>query len=279
MPALLAKNLRAFLHLTEGVTVELALRYTLFAGVAWLLGYVFFHRRWFHRKIIARMPQSSDVWREARYSALSVAVFSIVAAITLVAIKHGWTQMYWRIDKRGWLWFCLSIAAAVFLHDAYFYWTHRLMHHPRLFRVFHRAHHLSRNPSPWASYAFSAPEALVQVAIFPMTIMLIPIHPVAFGIYTIWQILFNVVGHTGYEYSPAGLMDSWLGYFLNTPTNHVMHHEKMRGNYGLYFNFWDRLMGTNHEDYERRFREITARRQPSAQPEPVAQNVTPASLP
>jgi Delta7-sterol 5-desaturase len=38
-----------------------------------------------------------------------------------------------------------------------------------------------------------------------------------------------------------------------------MHHEKFRGNYGLYFNFWDRLMRTNHEDYESRFREVTSR--------------------
>jgi lathosterol oxidase len=39
-----------------------------------------------------------------------------------------------------------------------------------------------------------------------------------------------------------------------------MHHESMRGNYGLYFNIWDRLMGTNHKDYEQRFREVTSRR-------------------
>jgi lathosterol oxidase len=60
-------------------------------------------------------------------------------------------------------------------------------------------------------------------------------------------------------------MNTRLKYFLNTPTNHVMHHESMRGNYGLYFNFWDRLMGTNHKDYEERFRQVTA---PKARPLP-----------
>jgi sterol desaturase/sphingolipid hydroxylase (fatty acid hydroxylase superfamily) len=54
-------------------------------------------------------------------------------------------------------------------------------------------------------------------------------------------------------------MQSPIRFLLNTPTNHIMHHEKMRGNYGLYFNFWDRLMGTNHPDYEHRFEEITSR--------------------
>jgi Delta7-sterol 5-desaturase len=70
---------------------------------------------------------------------------------------------------------------------------------------------------------------------------------------------FNVVGHMGYEYNARWFMKTPLRLILNTPTNHVMHHEKMRGNYGLYFNFWDRLMGTNHSDYERRFAEVTSR--------------------
>ena len=61
-----------------------------------------------------------------------------------------------------------------------------------------------------------------------------------------------------------GLMNSWLRRILNTPTNHIMHHEKLRGNYGLYFNIWDRLMGTNHEDYEKRFHEVTSRPAPRA---------------
>ena len=54
-------------------------------------------------------------------------------------------------------------------------------------------------------------------------------------------------------------MNTPLRFILNTPTNHVMHHEKMRGNYDLYFKILDRLMGTNHPDYEARFREVTSR--------------------
>ncbi|MEZ0388978.1 MAG: sterol desaturase family protein, partial [Verrucomicrobium sp.] len=47
------------------------------------------------------------------------------------------------------------------------------------------------------------------------------------------------------------------------------HHEYYRGNYGLYFNVWDRLMGTNHEKYEERFAEVTNR--PKATVKPVEQ--------
>jgi Delta7-sterol 5-desaturase len=167
--------------------------------------------------------------------------------------------MYWKLNAHSTGWFWSSIAISIFVHDTYFYWTHRLMHHPKLFRWFHRGHHLSMNPTPWASYAFDPLEAVVQAGIFPLVVMLYPIHPIAFGVVMLWQITFNVIGHAGFEFHPRWLMDTWLGKVLNTPTNHAMHHEKMIGNYGLYFNIWDRVMGTNHRDYEQRFREVTSR--------------------
>jgi lathosterol oxidase len=248
-----------FLEVTVGSTIGLLLRYLFWAGIAWVLGYWLFKRRWFHRKIVARFPQSREVWREVRYSALSVIIFALVGGLTFLAWQRGYTQIYWSIEQHGWTWFWVSIVCTIFLHDAYFYWTHRMMHHPRLFRWFHRVHHLSHNPTPWASYAFSPLEALVQAGIFPLAAFVMPLHPIAFALFMGWQIVFNVAGHTGYEIYPRRLMDSWLRFILNTPTNHAMHHEYIRGNYGIYFNIWDRLMGTNHDRYEERFREVTSR--------------------
>ncbi len=248
-----------FLLTTFGITIETGLRYAFFAGLAWLLCYVFFKRRWWHRKIVQRDPPSADVRRELRYSLITLVVFGVVGAATVAMAKEGWTQIYWRIDKFGWGWFAGSIVVAIFLHDAWFYWTHRLMHRPRVFRWFHRGHHLSMNPSPWAAYAFDPLEAVVQALIFPIAITIMPMHPLAFVAFMVWQVTLNVTGHTGYEFWPRWLMDTWLGKFINTPTNHAMHHETFRGNYGLYFNFWDRLMSTNHAAYEARFREVTGR--------------------
>ncbi len=255
----LANILTRFAKSTAYTSLFVAERYAIFAGVAWLLGYVIFKHSWFHRKIIPKFPTSSEIWREIRYSALSAFIFGAVGAATYQAIRLGWTKMYGHIGQYGWAWFWISIACAIVLHDTYFYWTHRLMHHRLLFRAFHRTHHLSHNPSPWAAYAFSPLEAVVEAGIFPLSVFLMPMHPFAFAIFMVWQITFNIAGHTGYEIHPRWLMDSWIGRIVNTPTNHVMHHETLRGNYGLYFNVWDRLMGTNHSDYETRFREVTSR--------------------
>lgn len=234
-------------------------RYLLFAGGAWLLAYVLCRRRWAHRKIIAHPPAPGDVRWEVRQSAVTILVFAVIGTATFIAAGHGLTRIYQAVDARGWPWFWTSLGLAIVLHDAYFYWTHRLMHTPTLFRLIHATHHHSRNPSPWAAYSFSPLEAVVEAGIFPLVVVLIPIHPGALSLFMLWQIVFNVVGHTGFEHHARGLMDSRLRYVLNTPTNHVQHHAAAGGNYGLYFNYWDRLMGTNQRDYESRFRQVTTR--------------------
>lgn len=72
-----------------------------------------------------------------------------------------------------------------------------------------------------------------------------------------WQIAFNVFGHCGYEVFPQRFPRSRARLVLNSVTHHSLHHEKFRTNFGLYFNVWDRLMGTNHQDYEQRFESAT----------------------
>ncbi len=253
------KQLPSFGRSATFIALNDLTHYCLIAGAAWLLGYVLCKSAWRSRKIIAETPSGADMRREATWSALTVVIYGLVGASTLALKKQGWTQVYTRVDDHGWGWFWGSIVVVIFVHDAYFYWTHRLMHHPRLFRFFHGVHHESRNPSPWAAYCFSPAEAAVQAGIFPLVALTLPIHLGAFALFMLWQITFNVAGHAGYEFHAKWLMDSWLGKFLNTPTNHIQHHEALKGNYGLYFNYWDRWMGTNHPDYEKRFREVTSR--------------------
>jgi sterol desaturase/sphingolipid hydroxylase (fatty acid hydroxylase superfamily) len=42
--------------------------------------------------------------------------------------------------------------------------------------------------------------------------------------------------------------------------SHNQHHKFFKGNYGLYFTIWDRLMGTMREDYDKAFEEVKTRR-------------------
>ncbi|HXT61315.1 MAG TPA: sterol desaturase family protein [Pirellulales bacterium] len=239
------------------VTLGDAFWYGLMAGLAWLLFYVLRPSGLAHRKIAPQFPSRRQLGREIFYSLRSLVAFGGMGACLALAGYSGYTRFYGRIERHGWPWFFASIVLAIFIHDAYFYWTHRLMHHRRLFRRFHRVHHLSTSPSPWAAYSFSVLEAFVQAGIAPVVACTIPIHPSAFMAFMIWQISFNVLGHCGYEIFPGWFLNTWIGKFLNTPTHHAMHHESFRANYGLYFNFWDRLLGTNHPQYAERFAAVS----------------------
>jgi sterol desaturase/sphingolipid hydroxylase (fatty acid hydroxylase superfamily) len=74
------------------------------------------------------------------------------------------------------------------------------------------------------------------------------------------MILRNVLGHLGIELFPRGFTKSRFWRWSTTTTHHGLHHRRVDSNYGLYFTFWDRLMGTTDPHYEAAFEEIASRR-------------------
>ncbi len=242
-----------------GTTFLDAVGYVLLAGGVWLFFYVVFQQALRHRRVGRSGPADGQAWREFRHSLRSIAIFGIVTGAVVYAGYSGWTRLYLHISDYGWSWFLLSIGVMIVVHDAYFYWTHRLMHHRRLYRLLrHDTHHRSSHPTPWAAYAFSPAEAFIQAGIGPLIVFVVPVHPVAFGLFMTWQLAFNVFGHCGYEIFPAWFLRSRAGWLLNSVTHHALHHEAFRMNYGLYFAVWDRLLRTTHPDYEQRFERAAA---------------------
>jgi len=147
------------------------------------------------------------------------------------------------------------------IHDTYFYWTHRLMHHPSVFKYFHKVHHLSTNPSPWAAFAFHPLEAIVEAGIIVVIAFIMPVHPLAIALFLLIMMVYNVYGHLGYELYPKGFTKTRIGKWINTSINHNQHHQYFKGNYGLYFLWWDRWMGTLRMDYDQEFEAVKTRGQ------------------
>lgn len=241
-----------------GSSIGDLLWYALLASGVWLFFYVSFQSQFRHRRISSQGPVAGQIRRELFHSLRSIAIFGLVTGVVVFVAYSGWTRIYLRVDEYGWGWFGVSIGLLIVLHDAYFYWTHRLMHHPRLYHLFgHNIHHRSTSPTPWAAYAFSPTEAFVQAGIGPLAVFAFPVHPAAFAVFMGWQVAFNVFGHGGFEIFPKWFLRSHIGLLLNSVTHHALHHEKYKSNFGLYFNVWDRLLGTNHPDYQRRFDLVT----------------------
>lgn len=234
-------------------------RYVIPASLVFFLVYKWKREAWFSWKIQQKFPKPSQIREEITYSALTSVIFGGMAIGVFVLRKMGYGELYFDISEHGWAYYFFSLAFMIFAHDTYFYWVHRLMHHPRLFKSFHLVHHKSANPTPYTSFSFHPLESVVEFAIIPLLTLVMPIHASAFFIFTLWSIAFNVMGHTGYEFSPSGFTRHPLFKWLNTPTHHNMHHNRSHCNFGLYFNIWDRLMGTNHPDYDRYFEQVVQR--------------------
>jgi len=224
-------------------------RYLIGAGGVFLFVYILFKKPLAHRKIREKQARAPQMWREFWASIGSVIIYSFVGFFIYFGAQAGFIEFYSGIASRGWGYFIFSFILMILVHDAYFYWTHRLLHHPKLMQLSHYYHHKSMNPTPWTSYSFNPIEAAVNAVFVPLFLLLLPMNTWAVFLFLAHMIIRNAIGHSGYELFPR----SWarhpvLGQ-INLVMHHDLHHANGRYNYGLYFSWWDRWMGTEHPDY------------------------------
>ena len=169
--------------------------------------------------------------------------------------------MLHRFEGSYGIWGDMALLAAIIVaHDAYFYWVHRAMHHPRLFKHFHRAHHRSITPTPWAAYSFAIPEAFVMILFVPIWLFFVATPVWVMFLWINFQIIRNAMGHAGFELHPRWWLSTPATRWINTTTHHDLHHSGgFNTNYGLYLTWWDKWMGTEHPRYAERFHEVVSR--------------------
>jgi sterol desaturase/sphingolipid hydroxylase (fatty acid hydroxylase superfamily) len=234
-------------------------RYVIFAVAVWLILWVVLRAPLRGRKIREDWPPSRQLVAEFLYSVRSIAIFSTVGIGINLLSRFGFYPMATHAASWGPGWFWSSLVLMIVGQDAWIYWTHRWMHHPKVFRTFHRRHHRSHNPSPFTAYSFDIPEALVNVMFVLLWPLIVPTAWPVTGLFVIHQIFRNTLLHSGYELVPARADGRpWLDW-LTTTTHHDLHHAQAGWNYAPWFTWWDRWMGTEHPDYYARYAE-TARR-------------------
>jgi Delta7-sterol 5-desaturase len=238
------------------------IRYFIVAGLAFSLFYYLFPNQLKRFKIQAREARNKDFIREIKHSLQTSLVIALVAFVILRSPLRNYTQTYQDIHDFP-LWYVpVSLILALIIHDTYFYWMHRLLHTNRLYKYTHAVHHRSVNPSPFTSYSFHFLEAVTEALVLLPIVMLIPTHRLTIILFTLTGFIINVYGHLGYEIAPRWLRKTVLFEVLATSVYHNMHHSKFRGNYGLYFRLWDRLLGTENPDYVREYDRLQAQRFP-----------------
>ena len=244
------------------IVTKIGSRYYLIAGLVFFVFYVLLKKSWTYKKLQPRDAKPKDFIREILYSSTTILIFGLFIYILHHPTVAPYTTRYMEISERGWFYYFAVFPILFFMHDTYFYFTHRAMHHPALFKWFHLVHHQSTNPSPWAAYAFHPLEAVVEQGIVFIFYFTLPIHITHLALFFLFSIVYNIYGHLGYELYPRSFATSSIGKWINTSTSHNQHHQYFKGNYGLYLLVWDRVFGTIREDYDQRFEEVTTREKP-----------------
>lgn len=243
------------------ISVDLR-NYAIFAIATWFILWVLLARPLRSIKIRDETPPARQLLIEFAISLRSPAVFSTVGVLLFALERAGHLPGPARAAQWGTAWTVASLVLMIVAQDAYFYWTHRAMHDPRLFRAFHRRHHRSHNPSPFSAYSFDIAEAGVQAAFVALWMLVVPTTWAVVGLFMLHQIARNTLGHSGYELYPAGRDGRPLIGWLTSVTHHDLHHAQAGWNYGLWFTWWDQLMGTEHPEYLARFAAAKGGRRP-----------------
>lgn len=237
------------------------LKYVVVAGVAYFIFYNWKYKSWIKYKNQLKMPSAKHLQHELFWSIMSRLIFGFM--IVLISYNAGFTKLYFDVSEYGVPYLITTIIGLIIIHDSYFYWAHWMMHKPLFYKYMHKIHHHSTNPTPLASFSFHPSEAFIEVAIFPLLVFLLPLHPIALLSLMFFSMLFNVYGHSGFELMPRWWVKHPITKYINTSTHHNLHHKEFNYNFGLYFNHWDRLMGTLDPDYEQKFYAIKDRKETS----------------
>lgn len=232
-------------------------RYFLIAGLFYTVFYMWFSKKWNQRKINSRDYKPGQFKREVKWSMATSFLFSIAGAITVILWQKGYTKVYTDATLYSWWYLPLSLAIFMLLHETYYYWLHRWMHHPKIFKIVHKVHHDSNITSPFTAFSFHPLEGLLQAIFLPVMLMIFPMHYYVIIIQLTIMTLTSVINHLDIEIYPKKFNKNVIGKWLIGATHHSLHHKQFKYNYGLYFTFWDKIKKTESPAYDDLFKITT----------------------
>lgn len=224
----------------------ISLRYFLVAGIFYLFFYNWFRKKYEARKINQKNYKTGQFKKEIKYSLISSLIFAITGAAAVILWQKGDTKVYTKIDSYSWWYLPASLLVYMLLQETYYYWIHRWMHLPKIFKRIHKVHHDSRIASPFTAFSFHPAEALLQAIFLPVLLMIIPIHYFVIIFLLVIMTFSSVINHLDieiYPKNPNNLLTKWV----IGATHHAHHHKYFKYNFGLYFTFWDRISKTEKD--------------------------------
>lgn len=129
-----------------------------------------------------------------------------------------------------------------FVHEVGFYFAHRLLHWPPLYRVAHKLHHRNVNPIPWSGLSMHPIEHIIYFSTI-LLFFVVPAHPIHMINLASRLGLAPAQGHTGFDRVVLGDKSTWnTSYYA-----HYLHHRYHEVNYADGMVPLDKWFGSFHD--------------------------------
>lgn len=202
-----------------------------------------------------RIQKNRDGMKRVRVEILAslkaLATSSVLLSAGYFAQSNGWTLV--APLALSWWSFPLMFVVCLVLFDAWFYWGHRILHLPSLYK-WHVPHHRSVAPTVWSNDSSTMIDTLIEHSFYLVVWFVLPVPALSVFALRLFDQISGMVGHSGFEYF-ASKSSRWPSPLICT-TFHDLHHSQFHYNYGNFFSFWDRVMGTVHPKYDKIVREM-----------------------
>jgi len=178
---------------------------------------------------------------QARMAVTGIALSSpFISAAMMIVYNRSAGCLYSDLSSHSFVYnFVIAPLLWFFMADAIFYFGHRSCHIPLIYRLSHSVHHTCRPATSFAGNAADVFDLMVTGyanTVLPLAIL--PVHEKVFLFLAMFNQVWAVQLHCFQQFR--------VGYGIYDSHDHNVHHHFGRENYnfGLYFQLWDRLLGT-----------------------------------
>ena len=221
-------------------------------------------RKFDHRAPNTNSPRffaRNQVWDNMLWTCASgVTLWTVYEAGFMWAYANDLLPFYLRVEEHP-AWFVLTLFMIPFWASLHFYFVHRLLHWPPLYRIAHALHHRNVNVGPWSGLSMHPVEHLLYLSSILIHVALAS-HPIHILFHMQWNTLGAATSHTGFEsLTFRGRPILMLGSF-----HHQLHHRYYDCNYGNPYMPWDRWLGTDHDGTPQAMAALRRRRRDRPRP-------------
>jgi len=174
--------------------------------------------------------------RAIKWSLLSISGNALLMMPVELGVAAGWSKLYFDPLAHGWGWLVAQCFLILAITETLIYWAHRFLHTDWMYHNIHKPHHSFVVTTPWAGVAFNPLDSFLQALPHHLCIFLFPVNAYVYLIFVSFLTMWAVMIHDRLSFFPSAV--------VNYTGHHTLHHWYYDCNFGQFFTFWDRLMGT-----------------------------------